>query len=101
MVMPVTWAPLVEAMVRMGPPTPQPTSTQVLPGCRIRHKLSCGWGPDGSRLCHASRTQAQAANPGLTRGQEATGSLVWLNVKKQPAMPWVLLLSCRRFHGPE
>ena len=39
--------------------------------------------------------------PGLTRGQEATGSIVWLNVKKQPAMPWVLLLSCRRFHGPE
>ena len=71
MVMPVTWAPLVEAMVRMGPPTPQPTSTQVLPGCRIRHKLSCGWGPEGSRLCHASRTQAQAANPRLDKG---TGS---------------------------
>ena len=32
MVMPVTSAPLVDAMVRMGPPTPQPTSKHFLPG---------------------------------------------------------------------
>ena len=46
-------------------------------------KLSCGRGLIGSKL-HA--TQAQKANAGLTRGQTAEGSIIWLALDRQQAV---------------
>ena len=44
MVMPVTLPWLVDAMVRMGPPTPQPTSRACLPGPRrMRAAMRPSW----------------------------------------------------------